>query len=286
MLLLTFKVWGQNDCFTVVDSASNTPIPYCNIIYNGNQGMVTNHLGQFCIAKLKSDTIRVSNISYYTTTVLAQTNSLIYLTPKHFAIKEVDINWSKYKFYWMGNTLKKHDSYINLWRFCQIGLHIKALKKGTGILEKVVVPIKNTNNMKVPFRLHVYAVNSSGEVGKELLPENVYGQLHDKDFERMELDILKYQIEIPKNGVFVAIELLSNNKPEELQIGTGVRYFEKNNNRIAVSQARYRHRKLKKLSSWKPESFYIEAYPFTNIEGMYGELPLIKVKIRQIKTGI
>ncbi len=286
-LLTTFTAFSQNKCFTVLDTLTNEPIPYCNIVLGNNQGFTTNHIGEFCIKSNKeilSSPITVSNISYHQKSVIVNnTDTIIYLNPKHYKLNDININWSKIKFTYLGNKLSKPDSYIHLWRFCQTGIHISALKKNTGIIETVIVPIQNPNEQKVPFRLHIYAADSLMQIGNELLPENVYGQGVDKNYETIEIDVLKYQIKIPENGVFITIELLSNNKPEELQIGTK-RYSEMYNNRIGVTEARYQHRKMLKVSSWKLNSFYIEPYPFTNIEGIYGELPMIKVKIRELKN--
>lgn len=287
ILLSVIRISGQERCFTVIDTLTFKPIPYCNVSNENGQGLVTNHLGQFCIKftqQASPNTLSVSNISYHEKTidVSLDTVSVMYLKPKQYDLNEVNINWSNYKFYWRGNTVKRPDSYINLWRFCQLGLHVPALKNGNGIIEKISVPIRNSSEHKVPFRLHVFSVDSVGGVGVELLPENVYGCLSDTDYKLVELDILKYQIEIPREGVFVTIELLSNNKPNELQLGDQ-KYYERHNNRIALTKARYGHRKMIKVSAWKPNSFYVEKYPFTNVEGIYGDLPLIKVKVRRIK---
>ncbi len=289
IVFVALNSFSQNRCFFVIDTLTNEPIPYCNIVYGDGQGLITNHLGEFCIKTNERNTlltISISNISYHQKSHVGNNNnSIIYLQPKQYKLNSIDVNWSNYRFTWFGNTLKQPDSYINLWRFCQTGIYIPPMKKNAGILESVSVPIQNPNKVKVPFRLHIYKADSLLGVAEELLPENVYGQVLMKDYELIELDILKYQITIPENGVFVTIELLSNNKPNELQVITG-KYSERynNNNRIGVTEARYRHRKMLKISAWKTNSFYIEQYPFTNAEGIYGELPMIKVKVRQIKN--
>lgn len=277
---------GQNKCFVILDSLSNNPIPYCNVLVN-ELGLVSNHEGAFCVSqKLKSKeiVIQVSNISYVAKVFkLNKSDSVafLFLTPKSHDLESVEINWSKYRFDWLGNPIKQSDGYINLWRFCQLGIGIKPTKKNTQIMESVKVPVYNNSAFKVPFRLHIYQITTTGHVGVELLPENVYGQLL-QDSDEIELDVLKYQIALPAEGVFVCIELLSNKKPEELALGSK-KYYEKDNNRIAYTLARYRHRNMLKLSSWKPNSYYVESYPFTNVEGMVGRLPMIKVKVRRLK---
>jgi hypothetical protein len=285
-VLQVSNLMGQNKCYTVIDSSTNETIPYCNVLINNKDGLVTNHEGQFCVSSSQEDTLMISlsNISYFSHTFLKSSHdtvSFLYLIPKSHAINAIDINWSKYKFDWLGNPIKQSDGYINLWRFCQLGIGIKPSIKRSQILESVKIPIYNNSKFKVPFRLHVYRITSDGGVGEELLPANVYGQLL-QDSEIVELDILQYQITIPPNGVFVSVELLSNNKPTELMLGSK-KYFEKDNNRISYTNARYRHRKMLKLSAWKPNSFYVESYPFTKVEGMVGDLPLIKVKVRSIR---
>ncbi|MDA3890404.1 MAG: hypothetical protein PF517_01940 [Salinivirgaceae bacterium] len=287
-VFLPTTLFAQKACFVVIDSSTMLPVPYCNIQPKHAEGFVSNHQGEFCISPAKNDStigFELTNIAYYGVTIeqnVKSIDSIIFLNPKPYELNEIEIDWSKYKFYSRGNYLKRVDTYISLWRFCQIGIYVAPLKKGNGILEHVSVFIQNKNANKTPFRLHVYKVDSAKQVGEELLPVNVFGKV-ENDRAWVELDILNYQIEIPEAGVFVAIELLSNNRPEELQIGSGSHYFEKHNNKIGVTKARYKHRKLLKLSSWKPGSYYIEKYPFTNVEAMVGDLPMIQVKVRQIK---
>lgn len=278
---------SQNQCFVVIDSLNKEPIPYCNIRINAEQSFVTNHLGEFCITSNKEDfdTIFISNIAYQQKSYVIHQNipnSIIYLYPKQYELNELNVNWSKYKFNWRGNLFNRPDKYKNLWRYCQTGLHIGGGKDVGFLIETVSVLVKNPNETKVPFRLHIFDTDSTGEIGDELLRGNVYGCLKDELVTSVELDILKYQIKMPELGVFVTVELLSNQKPIESQIGTG-KYAEKYNNRIAFTKARYRHRRLLKVSSWKPNSFYVESYPFTNVPGLVGDLPMIKVKLREIK---
>lgn len=271
----------------MVDSTTQEPIPYCNIFQINKQGFVSNHIGEFCLNVSNSDTLNfsISNLAYKERSFSIHKQSgysILYLAPKQYQINEVDIDWKSYKFHDLGNNFNRVDSYLSLWRFCQVGIYIPPLKRGKGIIQQVSIPVKNNTKVQVPFRLHVYKATESLNIGSDLLPTNVYGLLSSSK-ELIRLDLMKYQIEIPPEGVFVSVELLSNNKPEELQIGTGTHYKEKNNNKIGMCKARYRHRKSIKLSSWKPGSFYIEKYPFTGVEGMVGELPLIKAKVRQIQ---
>ena len=275
---------AQNICLSVCDSLTGENIPYCNVVWNGNS-FLTNHKGAFCISKNnnKQSIVELSNIAYQPKKIVINStfnDSVILLVPKQYNIPEVTINWSDYKFITVGNKAKRPDYYYNLWRFCQTGLVLPALKRETGIIEEVSVPIYNPNNIKVPFRLHIYSIDSLGNVGSELLPENVFGQLINNEKQVIVINVLKYQIQVPDNGYIVTVELLTNNKPDELLL-SGNQYYEKHNNQIGFTKGKYKDRKLKKVSAWKPNSFYIESYPFTNVTGMVGDLPLIKVKIRK-----
>lgn len=288
VLIFSLSLFAQNRCFVVKDSISKLPIPYCNIVFAESQAFVSNHKGAFCInsSHKKAQTLKVSNIAYQPIKISidSYSDSIIYMNPKSYQLSDIEIKWDNYKFYWVGNTFNKPDSYKNLWRFCQLGIYVAPLKKGEGILEQVNITLQNFNGEKGPFRLHVLAADSLGNVGKELLPENVFGQLKENEsMGIVSLNILKYQIKIPESGVYVSVELLSNSKKEELQFQNGKKYYEQHNNRIGMTKAKYRDRKTKKLSSWKPGSYYVENFPFTNVPGIYGEVPMIKVKVRKIK---
>jgi len=274
----------QNICLSACDILSGEKIPYCNVVW-GNNSIISNDKGAFCISKnnKKSELLLISNIAYQPIKIVIDTtffDSIIYLVPKQYKIPEVTVNWSDYKFKTFGNKAKRPDYYYNLWRFCHTGLVLPPLKKGTGIIEEISVPIFNPNSVKVPFRLHIYSIDSLGGVGKELLPENVFGQLGNSEKQIVKINVLRYQIKVPDNGYIVTVELLSNKKPDELLL-KGKRYYEKQNNQIGFTKGKFKNRKLKKVSAWKPNSFYVESYPFTNVEGMVGDLPLIKVKVRK-----
>lgn len=289
LLLLTVNILtgqvNRSVCVTICDSTTNQVIPYCNIMWYNN-AIISNDKGTFCISKKddKDILVQITNISYkpYELVINNQFyDTVIYLVPKLYYLPEVTFNLSDYKFITVGNRYKQPHYYYNLWRFCQTGLVIKPLKKELGIIEEISVPIYNPDSNKVPFRLHIFSINDNGNIDKELLPQNVYGQLVESDKEVVKINVLKYQISVPDNGFIVTIELLSNNQPNELLLKND-NYYEEHNNRIAFTKGNYKNRKLKKISSWKPNSFYIESYPFTNVEGIVGDLPLINVKIRKI----
>lgn len=288
LLVIDIVSFGQDICFTIKDSISGNTIPYCNVLVNNSLGLVCNNNGQFCIKQNKymdSLEVEVSNIAYFAKHIEfneGNQDSIILLIPKEHDLPEVSINWSKYKFSWIGFKAKDPEYYFNFWRFCQTGLVFPPNKKGNAIFEEITVPIKNENIEKVPFRLHIFSIDSLGGVGDELLPVNVFGDIGVYDKRTVSIEVLKYQIQVPREGFIVTIELLSNNKPNELILGNN-KYYEKYNNEIGFVYARNKYRKYRKVSAWKPNSFYVEEYPYTNAYNVVAGLPLIKVKTRRIR---
>lgn len=281
------QVTAQQQCYTVVDSLTFEPIPYCNILFHEN-GFVSNHLGQLCISDVISinDTLIISNIAYSEKAVALNDlveDTLILLSPKKYQMQSIDIKWSDFKFYWRGNHLNNADGYKQLWHACHTGLLILPIKNKNCILETVKIKVKNTAGEKLPIRLHVFAIDSMGNPANELLPVNLYASLVNTNLGYVQFNVLPYQIVVPESGIYVTVELLSNKRAVLLKNNSFQTDKYTVENRIAMTKARFRHRDLLKVSSWKPGSFYIESYPFTNILGYYGNLPIMKVKLRRIQ---
>lgn len=81
--------------FTVLDSLTQNPIPFTTILLNNKQGWITNEEGQFQLPKQQidkaKDTLSLSSLGYETLQIPLEhlKDSVFYLAPKPFALKEV-----------------------------------------------------------------------------------------------------------------------------------------------------------------------------------------------------
>lgn len=80
---------------TVLDSLTQNPIPFATVLLNDKQGWITNEEGQFQLPKQQTDkakdTLSLSSLGYETLFIPLDhlKDSVFYLAPKPFALKEV-----------------------------------------------------------------------------------------------------------------------------------------------------------------------------------------------------
>lgn len=93
---------------------------------------------------------------------------------------------------------------------CQKAIFIPNNKKYIGTIETVSFWVTKWTNPKTPFRVRIYAADENGQATEDLLLESVIAQglKRRKKNRWVEVDLSKYQIEIPENGFFVAMEWL------------------------------------------------------------------------------
>jgi hypothetical protein len=88
----------------------------------------------------------------------------------------------------------------------QTAFYIQNETKKSGSLQSVSFYLSKKGNTDAPFRVHIYAPDSiSGKPGVELLPEIVIMKPdHGKGW--FKVDLSRYKIVLPNDGIFVAIE--------------------------------------------------------------------------------
>jgi hypothetical protein len=83
-------------------------------------------------------------------------------------------------------------------------------KKYIGTIETVGFWVSKWGKPKTPFRVRIYAADENGQATEDLLLESVIAQgLKKRKKNRwVEVDLSQYQIQIPENGFFIAMEWL------------------------------------------------------------------------------
>jgi hypothetical protein len=92
----------------------------------------------------------------------------------------------------------------------QKAIFIPNNKKYFGTIETVSFWVTKWAKPKTPFRVRIYAADENGQATKDLLLESVIAQglKRRKKNRWVEVDLSQYQIQIPENGFFVAMEWL------------------------------------------------------------------------------
>ena len=93
---------------------------------------------------------------------------------------------------------------------CQKAIFIPNKEKYIGTIETVSFWVSPHGKPKTPFRIRIYVADENGKATGDLLTESVIakGLKRRKKNRWVTVDLSQYQIEIPENGFFIAMEWL------------------------------------------------------------------------------
>ena len=211
--ILLFKFnYSQNLAITVIDSITKNPIPYTNILFNDGTGTYSNYQGIFFIKK-DINTFKISNIAYFDKKAkVPLKDTIISLRPHNYEIQEIivkpllkkiNLGYNKYKseFTYSGLSGDEIAVFIpnNTEHACQIqDLFIvfdtrKVVKKGLGI------------DFTSVFKLNFYS-SKDYKPDTLLLKKEIIVKTNTIHTKKYAIDLSKYEILMPYNGIFVSIE--------------------------------------------------------------------------------
>ena len=204
----------------VKDSLTGKPIPYVNIwVENENIGATSEENGAFIIYPTpKSKTLIFSVLGYETKKISISNSDNIVLKPIIYQLedvviskpkntKEIEIGGSKKRFYlpepqtipWIfGRKFTTEDS------------EIKYIKN--------IIYYTNSEVEKGVFRVRIYNIGNDGIPNEDILPEERIVEVK-KGKHKTIVALLKYKIEIPKEGIIVAFESLLIDQNKYMQSG-------------------------------------------------------------------
>lgn len=204
----------------VYDEATKQPIPYVNIsIIESSYGTSTDENGYFEF-KLKeaeqNKQLHFSSLGYETLiiSVKAFINSeIIYLKSKIDELNGVLIYGKFKEKILIVNELDDDDLCsgfgTNVQKPWILALHFPHLEiyNETNFLKAVKFYFGIHKNKKAKFRLRIFTVSKEGLPGEDLLVENVIIELK-KHQKIAEVDISKFNLVIPDDGIYIAFEWL------------------------------------------------------------------------------
>ena len=199
----------------VKDSISGEPIPFVNIwVENETIGTTSEVDGSFLL-DLKEEKVLVLSALGYETKKLSSKNETILLKPKVFELKEVVIEQPKFsKKIEVGKTKNNgfHEIYnagpiirAKFFPFQEIHNEIKFLKEISILTES---EIDSTS-----FKIRIFSVGIDGFPTKDLIDDDIFVFVK-KGKQKTKIDILKYRLEFPEEGLFIAYETLLIKKNE------------------------------------------------------------------------
>lgn len=222
LLFLAKTTYSQN--YTVLDSVQNTPISYATISFGNGNGTFADADGNFRFSKKwysDIDSLYISAVGYkeqaLATTALPKS---IVLVQNVAELKEVYITAErkrKYKTKKLASII--HNDYFKSWLptvESEIAVYFPKDSEKSTKIASVYLPIKiessNRNSSKTQafstlFKMQFYS-NKKGYPGKRLFYEDIIFIVTDKDKSNFELNVSEYKVFIPKEGIFVSIQVM------------------------------------------------------------------------------
>jgi len=216
-LLIGFQIIAQTPTTgKITDAETGKPIPYVNIwIENGATGVTSEENGTFALLVPSDKNLVFSAMGYETRTIKLADAQTVKLNPIIFDLDEVviakptreiklEIGGSK-EFphtYASGQTPWIYAKYFP---FTNDYSKVKYIKNAVIFTKS---PIKNAT-----FKLRIFEVDANGLPGMDLINEDVVITVK-KGKQRNVIDVTKFNITFPNNGIFIAYEwmIIEKNK--------------------------------------------------------------------------
>jgi hypothetical protein len=232
-LLLPFINLAKAQTFQgqVVDAQSKKPLEFVQVyIPQTTVGTISDMDGKFSIGipgNIEADSFTVFVLGYEQQSLpikaFQEANKQVFLKSTAYQMNEVEViskGCKKIKKKIWGPNAKKGLGFFYVALGAQIAVYIPNDKQKVGYLESVRYYIAQEGIPDTKFRVRVYAADGKdGGPGTDLLHENILLQASQGE-EWIELNMTDYNIELPEDGLYVAMEWLPENSPRA-RYGTG-----------------------------------------------------------------
>ena len=233
LILLDQNVYSQS--YVVKDAVKKFPVSYATISFGNGTGLFADENGIFQFSEKwyrDIDSLYISAIGYKEKTIsIKNAPKTILLTPDISELQEVVIkseNLGKYKIRKKKSVV--HDNYFRCWLptvESEIAVFFPRDPLKSTKIASVFLPVKMESSdgsssgkkqfFSTLFKMQFYE-NEQGFPGKRLAGDNIIFKITNSDKTNFELDISEYKMFIPKNGVFVSVQVLGyTNKEGKLQ---------------------------------------------------------------------
>ncbi|AWH73555.1 3-ketoacyl-ACP reductase [Dokdonia sp. Dokd-P16] len=220
-ILITTQLLSQTTY--VVDAVSKTPVSFATISFGDGRGTFAGDVGEFTFISSKYkdiDSLYISAIGFKEQAFAAASlPKKIFLAPEASLLSEVIVTAEK-----KGKYKKKkhkettHTNYYNCWLPTVESEVAVLFNREDGKSSKIAqlwIPInsekeyRKKGNMKFStlFRIQFYK-NENGLPGTPVIHRDIVFRVSEQDDEMYELDIDKYQIFIPRDGIFASLQVL------------------------------------------------------------------------------
>lgn len=208
----------------IFDEESGRKIPYSTIEIKGkNKGVVSNYEAAFRLNIQQAgpgDTLLVSSVGYQKKEIafkdVALEDSLrVFLAIKVYTVPPLIVSGNTFESRSVGVKARKSQGEMYLdTHGQQTAFFIENVDTLEGKIEKLRYFLSEKGNTHAPFRVHVYLKDSvTGAPGKDLI-DNFLVVKPDIISGWYEVDVFEHDIDIPKDGFYVAFEGVFPDDPE------------------------------------------------------------------------
>jgi hypothetical protein len=193
----------------VLDSISKQPVSFANVwVENENKGATSEENGQFSIqTDEENKTLIISALGYETKKIKMAWATKVLLKPIAFQLNEVEIRTKKEtKKLEIGNSKNRYCNQLSgglPWMFAKY-FPYEVKYKLTPFIQNAIL-FTDSEIKNATFKLRIFEKTSDGLPGADLLEEDII-VIVKKGHHKNTIDLSKYNLSLPTNGLFVAFE--------------------------------------------------------------------------------
>ncbi len=234
IVFIFFISKGYSQFVEILDKTQKTPVSFATISFGNGNGIFADSQGTFYFSKklyTDIDSLYISSIGFKELKIATKNlPKQLFLTPDIATLKEVYLtNKKQGKYHTETIAPKTHDDYFKCWLptvESEIAVFFPSSPDYDSKISTVSIPIKKedshhsrgkTQRFSTLFKMQFYH-NDNGKPGQRLLHDHIIFKITDKDKKVYELSIDDKEIFIPKDGIFISIQVLGyTDKKGELQ---------------------------------------------------------------------
>jgi hypothetical protein len=214
-----------------LDKSTLLPLPYSVIAdIDLNFGYYSDSIGLFTLYyNTEKDSIKISNLGYknvYTSISDLKKNPKIFLESVHNHINEIDVTSIikraapiEVGYFSSGSTLIMGTIY-------PLNIHAIYIPFPDGVQNALIKSV-NINylpgKMNKPLRIRILTINPDGTPGEDLINQSIIFTVPQKKQRKVAIvDISKFNIQMPRLGLFLVLEWIIDTTPVELRKEPGI----------------------------------------------------------------
>ncbi|MDR1197803.1 MAG: carboxypeptidase-like regulatory domain-containing protein [Prevotellaceae bacterium] len=230
--LLCYSCLAQTDRkIFVADSITKEPVEYADIVFmDTDDGTYSNNKGIFYISQ-NIKQIEISSIGYYSKTInIEKIIDTVFISPQIYEISETKVlpTKKKRKLVELGYANKNSIYFIGFISGEEIAVYIPTGNENNTfrLIKQVIIRERNALQRQVDiqkreytgiFKINFYKATENKEIGELINTEDIVFTSEILK-SKTKLDISKFNVYMPENGIFVAVEFMGtvNDEREEI----------------------------------------------------------------------